>query len=360
VRGFGRESESGNEKVVPGSLRGYRHFRMNLVQDERAGKLLSVNHHIPFEPVTEALCNPNGQRKQSPLHDADVPVPAKKCTCGIYGWYNPKDIDNHSSMFLNLDMRITAVIQASGKVILGTTGFRAQRAQVVATVEPLQELLRAEKASKAREIWERYEEMRATYGVQSFKTLPEMQEAFPPEDVSGLLPETPERSILDELFKVQQHAWHASYMQQYMAGVLQGVAPSSKPAPPAMTPYGKRVTSISHLAYCATAGYLDGDYGPVTISSSYYHQSVTAGPRRYRDHVFLDGWPPQVILSLFDRYGQGTYPGLTIHFLRPVDVQTIDTAVWELVQRRIMTHTAHWNEYQDLNSFTYHVEAELI
>jgi hypothetical protein len=58
-------------------------------------------------------------------------TPVPECTCGIYGWYTPEAaLYEHTG-------DVVGVIEVSGRVLLGTTGFRAERAKIVAiTMNP--------------------------------------------------------------------------------------------------------------------------------------------------------------------------------------------------------------------------------
>jgi hypothetical protein len=64
--------------------------------------------------------NPN-PRPPEPTHSA----PSRDCNCGIYAWYSPADARSIAA-------EVFGVIQASGLVMLGTSGFRAERAQISA------------------------------------------------------------------------------------------------------------------------------------------------------------------------------------------------------------------------------------
>ena len=51
--------------------------------------------------------------------------PSMQCTCGIYAWYAPDDAGM-------LSARVFGVVEASGLVLMGDSGFRAERARIVA------------------------------------------------------------------------------------------------------------------------------------------------------------------------------------------------------------------------------------
>ena len=53
--------------------------------------------------------------------------PSILCTCGIYAWYAPDDAGM-------LSARVFGVVEASGLVLMGDSGFRAQQVRIVAVV----------------------------------------------------------------------------------------------------------------------------------------------------------------------------------------------------------------------------------
>lgn len=102
--------------LVPAALRGYRLFVA------REGRLWPTVHtgSGPWSVTRErAVC---AARKG---HAA----PGPDCGCGLYGWYHPRDARASSGFVL-------AVIRATGGVVLGEHGFRAQDAEVEAVVVP--------------------------------------------------------------------------------------------------------------------------------------------------------------------------------------------------------------------------------
>ncbi|MGZ4665461.1 MAG: hypothetical protein ACXV5Q_10555 [Frankiaceae bacterium] len=107
---------SGEPALVPGELRGFRLFRV------RDGKLfpLAVDRMVAWSPDTErAAC------VRSTTHAA----PDRDCQCGIYGWYHPSDAGGVLGA-------VPAVIAASGRTILGDSGFRAAAARIEAVALP--------------------------------------------------------------------------------------------------------------------------------------------------------------------------------------------------------------------------------
>lgn len=106
-------------------------------------------------------------------------APHATCSCGIYAWYRPGDLADDGDVF--------GVIEATGRVLLGTSGFRAERARIVALCVP----------DDGDGIATR---LAARYGVPAFTAPADLLDAFPPEDVTALLgrepEEPPERTIV--------------------------------------------------------------------------------------------------------------------------------------------------------------------
>jgi hypothetical protein len=148
-----RSACTGPAAVVPAGLRGYRMWCLN---DDGIG-LDATN--LAFGtwpgPTLTAAC------KRIPCpHDA----PMNGCGCGIYGWYRPDDTRMHNGS-------IFCVIEASGRVLLGDYGFRAQHARILALTSG---------DGRFAEHWQ-------ARGVDVFATREALIEAYPPDDVRELL-----------------------------------------------------------------------------------------------------------------------------------------------------------------------------
>lgn len=103
----------------------------------------------------------------------ETPAPDANCRCGLYAKYLPQNLGGYPKSGLSVN-KIPGVIDAWGNTILGTAGFRAQKAVIRALwIEPsIEPFIRA-----AGEF----------YQVPVFDTLEEAVEAFPPTDVSELV-----------------------------------------------------------------------------------------------------------------------------------------------------------------------------
>jgi hypothetical protein len=126
-------NEDGERRdLVAGTLRGYRSWRLvprGVPLEPGVLPLSSMTRpQITWPPELSASCTspmfgPMGQLqpRSEPAHRA----PDRDCHCGIYAWYSPADARTFSA-------EVFGVVQASGLVMLGTSGFRAERAQIAA------------------------------------------------------------------------------------------------------------------------------------------------------------------------------------------------------------------------------------
>ena len=120
--------------LVPGSLRGYRTWRPARRSVPIPAGMLPITsvsrRRILWSPGLTARCTPpdpgrNPSGELAPVDDHEAPHPG--CDCGIYAWYAPDDTRiMHAAVF--------GVVEATGLVLLGDRGFRAQQARVIAVV----------------------------------------------------------------------------------------------------------------------------------------------------------------------------------------------------------------------------------
>lgn len=199
---FQRQFTAEPVALVPGTLRGYRAWKVTLEMG-----LVSVSHDYVWPPTLEATCARSG------VH----PVPAPTCSCGIYACHQPGDEQVRGRSELHPGSTVTGVIEAWGRVQLGARGFRAQHARIIALefalptyarfgsgtrwttigmLEPRYELPdgRIVRESELHKYWNDPKDwqlmlMRHYRGVRIFRDRAAMLEAFPPIDVSGLAPE---------------------------------------------------------------------------------------------------------------------------------------------------------------------------
>jgi hypothetical protein len=123
---------TGEPALVPGELRGYRQFRLY------SGGLypVAMDRMGPWSADTQrAAC------AKSIPHEA----PDRDCQCGLYGWYHPSDATG-------LPGGVMAVVSASGRTILGDSGFRAAAARIEAVALPLSVRLNPVALARARSV----------------------------------------------------------------------------------------------------------------------------------------------------------------------------------------------------------------
>lgn len=129
---------TGEVTLVPGSLRGYRTWHIHDVGGANP-QLISTASSARWTagwntaecriPPLLAGINQLAARISRTAGNGEVdehgPVPDTNCTCGMYGWYLPNGLE--SGM-----LRVFGVVEAAGRVTLGESGFRAERARVSA------------------------------------------------------------------------------------------------------------------------------------------------------------------------------------------------------------------------------------
>ena len=126
--------------LVAGTLRGYRTWSPMRSRDLPAGMLPLRSAQIPQVIWTASL---HARCLTAELHgrgDSAPPVthqaPGRACRCGIYGWYQPRDRRM-------VPAPVFGVIAASGVIVMGSHGFRAQHARIVAIVTRQRDLTAA-------------------------------------------------------------------------------------------------------------------------------------------------------------------------------------------------------------------------
>jgi hypothetical protein len=173
-----QEMCTGEASVVPAALTGYRMWNWDGYVLQSTGNPMvweSEVHQAECLMFTRPPmgCGFPGCPLCSGLNDSDWThlAPAEGCTCGIYGWYRPDEARLHHG-------DIFGAVQATGRVLLGDFGFRAQTARIVALVGDSNLAVR----------WERY-------GVKVFTDRESLIAEFPPDDVRELIghdiPDTP-------------------------------------------------------------------------------------------------------------------------------------------------------------------------
>jgi hypothetical protein len=158
--------------LVPGSLRGYRTWRpagRRAYVPEGTLPLTSVTRRrVVWPPTLVARCAPSpGGRKASDSEvdvDDDHHAPQAGCDCGIYAWYAPDDTRI-------LHARVFGAVEASGLVLMGERGFRAERVRIKAVATRNRRVAAA--CAKA--------------GIAVYRRRGELIRDHPPEDLASLL-----------------------------------------------------------------------------------------------------------------------------------------------------------------------------
>jgi hypothetical protein len=160
-----------DRSLVPGALRGYRTWRPVRRRAQLGPGMLPISslsrRGVVWSTQLEARCTPPDVSSKAfggSILPGDHPAPFNGCECGIYAWYDPRDTRI-------LHARVFGVVEASGLVLLGDRGFRAQRARVAAVV------------TRSRRVAAACTEA----GVEVFRSRRQLVRAYPPEDVSALI-----------------------------------------------------------------------------------------------------------------------------------------------------------------------------
>lgn len=203
--------------LVPEALRVYRHFVLH------EGLLYPVGmggrYHPRFHPYA-AECRRSPARNRQPH-----PAPDPGCKCGFYASYDPGTDFYPSKSWggVGTGVIVRAVVEMSGRVVMGSRGVRAEKMKIVAfaidwskfhLVETVDEVPFADiwpdgstPASYANNVFARRQRVRNiptiddrlrvedetgvaahAYGARFFYTTDEMHEAYPKPDIEHLKP----------------------------------------------------------------------------------------------------------------------------------------------------------------------------
>ena len=161
--------------LVPGSLRGYRTWwhasRRASVPDGMLPLRSVTRRHIVWATTQRARCVPRDTAGSGPGSAAlpdDHPAPRAGCNCGIYGWYAPDDAGI-------LNASVFGAIEASGLILMGERGFRAERARITAVVTRKRRVAAA--CTRA--------------GIAVYRRRRDLLSDHPPDDLSALLGDRP-------------------------------------------------------------------------------------------------------------------------------------------------------------------------
>jgi hypothetical protein len=133
--------EGRGEMLVPGSLRGYRCWRLTKGDDVDLFPLhADCSASWARRRRMTASCDNELREPEANAHYAED-SPATNCTCGFYATYDPVSYLAHMPKPWNYfngkqQVFVHGSIRASGRIILGDWGFRAQYAEVEALWGP--------------------------------------------------------------------------------------------------------------------------------------------------------------------------------------------------------------------------------
>jgi hypothetical protein len=162
-------------RLVPGSLRGYRTWwrarRRAGVPDGMLPLTSVTRRQIVWASTMAATCVPRDAARWGLLPASppdDHQAPRAGCNCGIYGWYRPDDAGI-------LRANVFGAIEASGRIVMGERGFRAERARITAV------------ATRDR----RVAAACTGAGIAVYRRRRDLLRDHPPDDVSSLLGDRP-------------------------------------------------------------------------------------------------------------------------------------------------------------------------
>ena len=164
------------ETLVPGSLIGYRVFH-TLNNSDLYQKLMSIMSYYLWNPgINTASCNNNVVHSvvHYDTHYGKYP-PVSSCRCGFYAKYFPDDFKDVIGYGWSGPL-VLGAIEAHGRVILGTKGFRAEKARIIG-LAPFQAI----DCSKIPLLANHYR-------VNYYDHIQDLVNDFPPSDVSNLVP----------------------------------------------------------------------------------------------------------------------------------------------------------------------------
>jgi hypothetical protein len=211
--------------LVAGTLRGYRTWRPLTrwahVPDGALPLAAVTQRHVVWGTTLSARCTLPAGVPEPPI-GFDHPAPSAGCTCGIYAWYEPDDTGI-------LTARVFGVVQASGVVLMGDRGFRAQHAEIVAVV------------TRNRRLAAACEEA----GIRVYRRRSELLDDFPPEDVSGLIgdadDDNDERSTDDTDGATESESDGRAVTQRDVEVEVSGTGTRGETQSDASTPRGRSV-----------------------------------------------------------------------------------------------------------------------
>lgn len=266
------------QTVVPGaSLRGYRSWGIDIVDGSfvlastavqyvwRPGELLAEcaqSNSQTFQRTDVGVrgcdCSMCTQLRSAGGWPAraeylrDVhPAPVADCKCGFYGWYRPDDTRIIPST-------IRGSVRASGRIIMGSHGFRAERVKLEALVLP--RVLATDHRTRRLLAELRAGDVHFTFSDDT--SMVDLVRRYPPDDVSALVNHECDAScrpttgtVVASSAAVMTPAASSSLITPQELARLMGVPPTVlglAPTPrPSQTPRWKRWPALALCAFGA-------------------------------------------------------------------------------------------------------------
>lgn len=164
-----RDYTSSNHLIID-SVRGYRQWRWY------ENKLISMRDTQWSKGLQVSECKKYSEAQED-THDS----PQSDCTCGFYAHYLPLE------SYAYYNNRVYGVIEASGRILMGTKGFRAEKARIVALagLGEHDEWFGVTKPAIPEEV-RGLVDFCTSIGVPYFPTVEKMVHEFPQVDLSSL------------------------------------------------------------------------------------------------------------------------------------------------------------------------------
>lgn len=169
--GFTQRDYKGEEILLPNTVLGYRQW--NWKNNEVVSYADSKWTNGSLTSVCNRFISLDGTRAVHSSPDMD-------CTCGIYAHYLPlESYERNNNIF--------GVVEASGRILMGTRGFRAEKAKIVALAGYGDCTQWFEPREKTRGIYpDEVVDFCTSIGVPYFPTVRQMFYEFPQEDLQSL------------------------------------------------------------------------------------------------------------------------------------------------------------------------------
>lgn len=129
------DADGDEVKLALGTMRGYREWNFD-IDYRNPGMLKSVTSVMrwdsPQPPPAACEADRIRSNKPRPVHHTAAP-PVKDCSCGYYALHKPRFPGACIAVWgTNIQYRLAGVVEASGRIIVGPLGFRAENIRIVA------------------------------------------------------------------------------------------------------------------------------------------------------------------------------------------------------------------------------------